>query len=161
MLCAPMTNYMTRRQYERHLEATKRTEEKLSLARKKVGEAASHGDLSENAEYDAAVEESGFLAGRVEEMKALFVGVQVVEPRDTVADVVTIGKTVRLRNMATDEKVVYHLVGGGSVDTDGGEVSFFAPVGKALIGHKKGDRITIDLPGGKVVYELLGIEFSE
>src|SRR2546428_87205 len=61
----PMANYMTRRQYERHLDATRQTEEKLNIARKKVGEAASHGDLSENAEYDAAVEESGFLAGRV------------------------------------------------------------------------------------------------
>src|SRR6185295_15765514 len=108
----------TRKQYERHLEATKRTEEKLNLARKKVGEAASHGDLSENAEYDAAVEESGFLAGRVEEMKAMFIGVQIVEPRSTVEDVVTIGKSVRLRKQSTDEVVVYHIVGGGSVDTD-------------------------------------------
>ena len=161
MLSAPMTNYMTRKQYDRHLEATKRTEEKLNLARKKVGEAASHGDLSENAEYDAAVEESGFLAGRVEEMKALFVGVQIVDPRSTVEDVVTIGKTVRLRHMTSNEIVVYHIVGGGSVDTDNGEVSFFAPVGKALIGHKKGDRITIELPVGKTAYELLAVDFSE
>ena len=155
-----MQNYMTRRQYERHVEATKRCEEKLSEARKKVGEAASHGDLSENAEYDAAVEESGFLAGRLEEMKALLVGVQVIEPKSTVEGVVTIGKTVRLRHAASGDEVVYHIVGGGSVDTDGGEVSFFAPLGKALIGRKAGDKVTIELPGGKTAYEVLSIEFS-
>jgi transcription elongation factor GreA len=155
-----MQNYMTRRQYERHIEATKRCEEKLSEARKKVGEAASHGDLSENAEYDAAVEESGFLAGRLEEMKALLVGVQVIEPKSTVEGIVTIGKTVRLKHLGSGDDLVYHIVGGGSVDTDGGEVSFFAPLGKALIGRKVGDKLTIELPGGKTSYEVLGIDFS-
>ena len=161
MLSPPMQNYMTRKQYERHLEATKRTEDKLADARKKVGEAASHGDLSENAEYDAAVEESGFLAGRVEEMKALFVGVQIVEPKNTAPGMVTIGKTVKLRHAGTKETVTYHIVGGGSVDTDGGEVSFFAPLGKALIGHKPGDVLTLELPGGKTTYEVLSVDFSE
>lgn len=160
MLSPPMQNYMTRKQYDRHLEATRRTEEKLGEARKKVGEAASHGDLSENAEYDAAVEESGFLAGRVEEMKALLVGVQIVEPRNTMAGIVTIGKTVRLKHVATNAEVAYHIVGGGSVDTDSGEVSFFAPLGKALIGRQVGDSVTLDLPGGKTTYKVLGIDFS-
>lgn len=155
-----MQNYMTRKQYDRHLEATKRTEEKLNLARKKVGEAASHGDLSENAEYDAAVEESGFLAGRVEEMKALFVGVQIVEPRNTAEGMITIGKTVSLRNLQTNEVVLYHIVGGGSVDTDSGEISFFAPLGKALIGRKTGEKVVVDLPSGKVTYDVLSIEYS-
>ena len=152
---------MTRKQYDRHREATLKCEEKLNIARKKVGEAASHGDLSENAEYDAAVEESGFLAGRVEEMKALFVGVQIVDPKSTVPDIVTIGKTVTLHNIDTSEDVVYHIVGGGSVDTDNAEVSFFAPVGKALIGRKVGDKVTIELPGGKTTYEVLGVDISE
>lgn len=156
-----MQNYMTRRQFERHMEATRRTEDKLAEARKKVGEAASHGDLSENAEYDAAVEESGFLAGRVEEMKALLVGVQVVDPRNTVEGVVTIGKTVRLRNTTTGEEVAYHIVGGGSVDTDGCEVSFFAPLGAALIGRRASDRLSIDLPGGKATFDVLAVEFSD
>jgi len=156
-----MQNYMTRRQYDRHMEATRKCEEKLSEARKKVGEAASHGDLSENAEYDAAVEESGFLAGRLEEMKALFVGVQVVDPKNTAEGVCTIGKTVRLRNDATGEEVAYHIVGGGSVDTDNGEVSFFAPLGKALIGRRVGDQFTIALPGGEATYHVLGVDFSD
>lgn len=156
-----MANYMTRKQYERHMEATKRCEEKLSIARKKVGEAASHGDLSENAEYDAAVEESGFLAGRVEEMKALFIGVQIVDPRNTAEGVATIGKTVKLRNVATGEELVYHLVGAGSVDTDNGEVSFTAPLGRALIGAKKAQKVVIELPSGKTTYEVVSIDFSE
>jgi transcription elongation factor GreA len=153
-------NYMTRKQYDRHMAATRACEEKLNLARKKVGEAASHGDLSENAEYDAAVEESGFLAGRFEEMKGLLAGVQIVDPRNTVEGVATIGKTVKLRNMATKEEFTYDLVGSGSVDSDHGEVSFFAPLGKALIGAQKGHTVTVELPGGKTKYEVLAVEFS-
>jgi transcription elongation factor GreA len=154
-------NYMTRKQYDRHMAATKACEEKLNAARKKVGEAASHGDLSENAEYDAAVEESGFLAGRWEEMKAMFAGVQIVDPKNTVEGVATIGKMVKLKNVATEEIVKYDLVGGGSVDTDAGEVSFFAPLGKALIGAKKGDLVTVDLPGRKAKYQVLAVEYSQ
>lgn len=156
-----MQNYMTRRQYERHIEATKQCEEKLSIARKKVGEAASHGDLSENAEYDAAVEESGFLAGRLEELKSMLVGVQIVDPKNTVEGVATIGKTVDLENVATSEKVSYHLVGSGSVDTDRGEVSFSAPLGKALIGARPTDTIKVELPGGVARYKVLAVRFSD
>jgi transcription elongation factor GreA len=156
-----MSNYMTRRQYDRHLEATRQTEEKLNLARKKVGEAASHGDLSENAEYDAAVEESGFLAGRVEELKSMLVGVQIVDPKNTVDGVVTIGKTVELENIATKEHAVYHLVGAGSVDSDHGEVSFTAPLGKALIGARPTDTVKVDLPGGSAKYRVISIKHSE
>jgi transcription elongation factor GreA len=156
-----MANYMTRRQYDRHIEATKQCEEKLNLARKKVGEAASHGDLSENAEYDAAVEESGFLAGRVEELKSMLVGVQIVDPKNTVEGVATIGKTVELENVLTGEKVLLHLVGAGSVDTDHGEVSFAAPVGKALIGARPSDTVKVDLPSGTAKYRILSVKHSE
>jgi len=156
-----MANYMTRRQYERHIEACKQCEEKLNIARKKVGEAASHGDLSENAEYDAAVEESGFLAGRVEELKSMLVGVQIVDPKNTVEGVVTIGKTVELENVATNERVTYHLVGAGSVDTDAGEISFFAPVGKALIGARPSDTVKVDLPGGSSKYRVVSVRHSD
>jgi transcription elongation factor GreA len=156
-----MANYMTRRQYDRHLEATRQCEEKLNVARKKVGEAASHGDLSENAEYDAAVEESGFLAGRVEELKSMLVGVQIVDPKNTVEGVVTIGKTVELENVATKEHVMYHLVGAGSVDSDHGEVSFTAPLGKALIGARPTDTIKVDLPAGSARYRIISVRFSD
>ena len=156
-----MANYMTRKQYDRHIEACKQCEEKLNLARKKVGEAASHGDLSENAEYDAAVEESGFLAGRVEELKSMLIGVQIVDPKNTVEGIATIGKTVELENVATGERVKYHLVGAGSVDSDAGEVSFTAPLGKALIGARPPDTIKVDLPGGSAKYKVLAVTFSD
>ena len=156
-----MANYMTRRQYDRHIAATKQCEEKLAAARKKVGEAASHGDLSENAEYDAAVEESGFLAGRVEELKSMLVGVQIVDPKNTVEGVATIGKTVELQNVATGEKVKYQIVGNGSVDSDSGEVSFFAPVGKALIGARPTDTVRVALPAGTASYLVLSVTISD
>lgn len=156
-----MANYMTRRQYDRHLDATRQCEEKLNLARKKVGEAASHGDLSENAEYDAAVEESGFLAGRVEELKSMLIGVQIVDPKNTVEGVATIGKTVELENVDTKVRSIYHLVGAGSVDSDNGEVSFTAPVGKALIGARPTDTVRVDLPSGTARYMVLSVRQSD
>lgn len=156
-----MRNYMTRNQYERHRKAIEECEEKLSIARKKVGAAAAHGDLSENAEYDAAVEESGFLAGRVEELKSLAVGVDIVDPKRTVAGVVTLGKTVTIENADSSEKRTVHLVGNGTLDTDAGEVSYIAPLGAALIGKREGDLAIVKLPAGESRFKVLSIEITE
>ncbi len=156
-----MSNYMTRKQYERHMQATRRTEQKLAEARLKVGEAASHGDLSENAEYEAAIEESGFLAGRVEELKSQLVGVQIIDPASTMEGMVTIGKTLVVRNLDTDAIATYQIVGNGIADTDGGEVSYFAPLGRALIGKREGDAVTVTLPEGTTRVRLESVRFSD
>lgn len=155
-----MRNYMTRNQYDRHRKAIEECEEKLSIARKKVGEAASHGDLSENAEYDAAVEESGFLAGRLEELKSLAVGVDIVDPKRTVAGVVTLGKTVTLKDEESGDERTIHLVGNGTLDTDAGEVSYVAPLGAALLGKKEGDVAKVKLPGGVSRLKVLKIAIT-
>ena len=156
-----MNRYMTRKQYERHVAVTKETEEKLAVARKKVGKAAEHGDLSENAEYEAAIEESGFLAGRVEELRAALTGVNVIDPRNTEPTMVSIGKTVTITDKETGSVETYHIVGVGVTDTDGGEVSYSAPLGGALVGSAQGDIITADLPGGTRKLEITKIELYE
>jgi transcription elongation factor GreA len=152
-----MNRYMTRKQYERHVAVTKQTEEKLAVARKKVGKAAEHGDLSENAEYEAAIEESGFLTGRVEELRAALTGVNVIDPRNTDPTMVSIGKTVTIKDTETGSEESYHIVGVGVTDTDGGEVSYSAPLGGALVGSAKGDIVTAELPGGTRTLEIVDI----
>lgn len=152
-----MNRYMTRKQYERHVAVTKQTEEKLAIARKKVGKAAEHGDLSENAEYEAAIEESGFLAGRVEELRAALTGVNVIDPRNTEPTMVSIGKTVTIKDTETGSEETYHIVGVGVTDTDGGEVSYSAPLGGALVGSAQGDIVTAELPGGTRELEIVNI----
>ncbi len=156
-----MSRYMTRRQFDRHVEATRRCEEKLAEARLKVGAAAEHGDLSENAEYEAAIEESGFLAGRVEELRAALVGVSVIDSRSTDPEIVSIGKTVRLRDKESGAEETYHLVGIGLTETDAGEVSYSAPLGAALIGSRQGDVVTARLPGGTRKLEIVSIELYD
>lgn len=156
-----MPGYMTRAQYERHRIATNECEEKLAVARKKVGAAAEHGDLSENAEYEAAIEESGFYAGRLEELRSAMVGVTVVDPRNTDEGTVTMGKTVKVRDADSGEENTYHLVGMGVTNTDAGEVSYSAPMGAALIGHKVGDVFDAELPGGTRKFEILDIQIYD
>ncbi len=154
-----MQNYMTYDQFQRHRKAIEDCETKLDAARKKVGAAAEHGDLSENAEYEAAIEESGFLAGRLEELKAVAVGVAIIEPKNTVEGMVTIGKTVEVKEHG--ETTVYHIVGNGTLDTDAGEVSYIAPLGAALIGKREGELATVTLPSGDRELEVVSVRFSD
>ena len=156
-----MSKYMTRKQYDRHVEATKACEEKLAVARKKVGAAAEHGDLSENAEYEAAIEESGFLAGRLEELRSALVGCSVIDPRNTDPDIVSMGKTVTVRDVDTGSEETYHIVGLGITKTDDGEVSYSAPMGGSLVGSSVGDVVTANLPGGTRKLEIVSIALYE
>lgn len=152
---------MTRSQYDRHRKLVEETEDKLSAAQKKVGEAASHGDLSENAEYDAAVEECAFYSGRLEELHVQMIGVDIVDPRNTIEGMVTIGKTVEIEDLETEERRVHHIVGNGTLDSGRGEVSYAAPFGAALIGHSAGEEVTIALPAGQQRVRILSIAVTE
>ncbi len=156
-----MSRFMTRMQYQRHVAAVRACEDKLDIARKKVGKAAEHGDLSENAEYEAAVEESGFLAGRLEELRSVTIGTNVVDPRNTDPDIVSLGKTVRIRDEETAKEVVYHIVGTGVTQTDAGEVSYTAPLGAALVASRIDDVVTAKLPSGTRQYRVLEISYYE
>jgi transcription elongation factor GreA len=155
------TNYMTRGQYDRHQAQIDILLEKISLARHKVGEAAKHGDLSENAEYDAAREEVEFLTGRYEEMQGFLVGMQIVDGKRTDPKMITIGKTVRLKDRATGEVLVYNVVGGGYTSLELKEVSYRAPLVAGLIGKKAGDVVDLEVPGGTRTVEVMAIQIYE
>ncbi len=149
---------MTKGQYGRHCEQVRILEEKISAAKLKVGEAAKLGDLSENAEYDAAREEVEFLTTRYQEMQAFLVGMQVVDPRRTAPDMVTVGKTVSLRDPNSGEELVYNVVGGGWTDAAAREVSYRAPLAAGLIGRRAGDTVEVMVPEGTRTLEIVSIQ---
>lgn len=147
-------NYMTKGQYDRHARQIRLVEDRIAEARWKVGEAAKQGDLSENAEYDAAREEVEFLTGRYEELAAALVGMQIVDPKRTDPGMVTIGKTITLRDTASGERKVWNVVGGGWVNADGSEISYRAPFAAGLIGKKRGETVTVQVPEGTRTVEI-------
>ncbi len=155
------SNYMTRGQYDRHAEQIRLLEDRIAAARHKVGEAAKHGDLSENAEYDAAREEVEFLTGRYEEMQAFLVGMQIVDGKRTDPKTITIGKTVRLKDRATGEVLTYNVVGGGYTTLDRQEGSYRAPLVAGLIGRKAGDVVDLEVPGGTRTVEIMAVQYYE
>lgn len=151
------SNYMTRGQFDRHQEQVKLLLDKIAEARHKVGEAAKHGDLSENAEYTAAREEVEFLTTRYQELSAFTVGMQVIDPKRTDPKTITVGKSVTLRDKKSGEEFTYNVVGGGYTRQEAGEVSYLAPLASGLIGKKAGDVVEIQIPEGKRTVEVVSI----
>jgi len=155
------TNYMTRGQFDRHQAQIEIILEKISHARWKVGEAAKLGDLSENAEYDAAREEVEFFTKRYEEAQSFLVGMQIVDGKRTDPKTITIGKTVKLKDRDSGETLVYNVVGGGFTDLERKEVSYRAPLVAGLIGKKAGDVVDLEVPGGTRTLEVVSIAVYE
>ncbi len=122
-----------------------------------IEEARAHGDLSENAEYHAAKERQGFIEGRLAELSYKISQADVITPDNSPKDRVVFASTVLLENVDTEENVEYMLVGPDESDIDKGRISISSPLGRAIIGKKPGDEITLSAPGGKRTYELVEI----
>lgn len=124
---------------------------------KSIEIARAHGDLSENAEFDAAKERQSFLEGRINELEFKIANADVIEPGTLPKDCARFASTVLLENIDTGDEVKYQLVGQEESDIDKGRISVFSPLGKAIIGKKPGDEVVLQAPGGKRNYELIEI----
>jgi transcription elongation factor GreA len=124
---------------------------------KAIEVARAHGDLSENAEYDAAKERQGFIEGRISELEFKLASADIIEPDNIPKDKAVFASTVLLENTDTGEEVRYQLVGQEESDIDQGKISVSSPLGKAIIGKKPGDEVVLQAPGGKRIYELVEI----
>ena len=114
-----------------------------------IAEARAQGDLSENAEYDAARERQGFLEGRIAEIESKLANAQVIDPRQLDADGrVVFAATVDLEELSSGEKVRYQIVGDDEADIKEGRISVSSPIARALIGRKVGDVAEVRAPGG-------------
>jgi transcription elongation factor GreA len=119
--------------------------------------AREHGDISENAEYDAAKEEFQFLQKKVAEIEDMIKNSEIMDVRKVEDDCVVFGCSVTLKNLDTDEEVDYTLVGPYESDIQKGKISLTSPLGKALMGKEVGDEVTFSAPGGKRMYEVVKV----
>jgi len=125
-----------------------------------IAEARSHGDLSENAEYDAAKEKQGFIEGRIKEVEAKLAAAQIIDPATLNADgKVVFGATVELQEEATGEPVTYQIVGEDEADLKHGLISIGSPIARALIGKEEGDTAEVQAPGGVRHYEIVAVRY--
>ena len=125
-----------------------------------IAEARSHGDLSENAEYDAAKERQGFIEGRIADVEFKLSNIQVIDPKllDTDGRCV-FGATVKMEESG-GEAVTYQIVGDDEADIKRGKISISSPIARALIGKYAGDVVDVQTPGGIRQYEILDVRFE-
>jgi transcription elongation factor GreA len=125
-----------------------------------ITEARSHGDLSENAEYDAAKERQGFVEGRISRLEANLALAHVVDPTSIDADGrIVFGATVDLEDMASGNAVCYQIVGDDEADIKHGKISIESPIARALIGKSVGDVAEVQAPAGVREYEVLAVRY--
>ena len=126
-----------------------------------ISEARSHGDLSENAEYEAAKDKQGFIEGRILEIEGKLAAAQIIDPSTLDAEGrVVFGSTVDLEDEDTAAKVTYQIVGDDEADLKQGLVSISSPIARALIGKVVGDVAEVQAPGGTKSYEVMAVRYA-
>ena len=123
----------------------------------RIKEAREQGDLSENAEYDAAKDEQRDIEARIEELEKILKNAEVVVDEDVDLDKVSVGAKVKLLDVAADEEIQYSIVGSSEANSLKGKISNESPVGKALIGAKVGEEVIVETQMGEFTYKVLEI----
>ena len=124
---------------------------------KAIEVARAHGDLSENAEFDAAKERQSFIEGRINELEFKLGNAEIIDSTSLPKDKIVFASKFVLENIDTGEEVQYQLVGEDESDIQKGKISISSPLGRAVLGKIPGDDITLQAPGGKRSYELVDI----
>ena len=125
-----------------------------------IAEARAHGDLSENAEYDAARNQQGFIEGRISEVEAKLGNAQIIDPKLLDADGRCVfGATVDLEEKGS-KPITYQIVGEDEADIKAGRISISSPIARALIGKEAGDEVDVHTPGGVKRYEILDVRYE-
>jgi transcription elongation factor GreA len=125
-----------------------------------IAEARAQGDLSENAEYDAAKDRQGFIEGRIQEVEGKLSAAQVIDPTAVAADgKVVFGATVELEDEDSGHKVTYQIVGEDEADLKLGLINISSPIARALIGKEEGDIAEVQAPGGVRRYEIMAVKY--
>ena len=125
-----------------------------------IAEARAHGDLSENADYDAAKERQGFIEGRISDVEAKLANAQVIDPATLDVPHVVFGATVALADLDSSDQVTCQIVGDDEADIRHGKISINSPIARALIGKGEGDVAEVQAPGGVRSYEILSVRYA-
>ena len=144
------------KKYEDELENLKVV--KRQEVAQKIKEARAQGDLSENAEYDAAKDEQRDIEARIEQIEKILKNAEVVVEEEVDLDKINIGCQVKILDMEFDEELDYKIVGSTEANSLKGKISNESPVGRALIGAKTGDIVRVETPGGELEYQVLEIQ---
>ncbi len=148
---------------EGHLRLQEELKHLIRVERPKViqdiAEARAHGDLSENAEYDAAKDRQGFVEGRISEINGKMACAQVIDVTEIETDKIVFGATVKLFDVESENEVTYRIVGQDEADIKQGLISVNSPVANALIGHRIDDEVNIKVPSGMRAYEIIDIQY--
>ena len=151
--------YLTRAGFHKlqeQLESLKTTErQKIAKA---IGEARAQGDISENAEYDAAKEAQAHNESRIADLEGKLSNVRVIEDEKIPADKIFIGAIVTLEDLDNDEVLTYMLVSPEEASFEENKISVFSPIGKGLLGHKEGEKLEIKVPAGTLRYKVKKIK---
>ncbi len=123
----------------------------------KIKVALSFGDLSENSEYDEAKNEQGIIEARIAEIEATLMNVKIIDSDNLTTEHVQIGNRVTVKDIDENEILVLHIVGSKEVDMKKGKISDESPLGKALLGHSKGETVDVEAPAGLLKFEIIDI----
>ena len=141
---------------ERELDRLKKERPEIIQA---IKEAREEGDLKENAGYDAARERQGMLEARIAYIESRLPQYNVIDLATLTSDKVIFGATVQVEDVDSGETKTFTLLGPDEADFSKGSISIQSPVGQALLGHGAGDEVSVDIPKGRVTYEITGITF--
>lgn len=125
-----------------------------------IAEARAHGDLSENAEYDAAKERQAFVEARIRELESKLRSCEVIDPAAQASDRIVFGATVELLDVDDDTRVTWQIVGDDEANPKLGRISVSSPVARALLGHREGDEVEVRTPGGAKTYQVVTIRYE-
>ncbi len=126
-----------------------------------IAEARAQGDLSENAEYDAAKDRQGFIEGRIQEVEGKLSAAQIIDPSAVDAEgKIVFGATVDLEDEDSGDKVTYQIVGEDEADLKLGLINVSSPIARALIGKQEGDSASVQAPGGVRSYEIVAVRYA-
>ncbi len=149
---------LTRTGYDRlskELEQMKTV--KRRMLSRAIGEARAHGDISENAEYDAAKEAQGLNEKRIAELENMLAFSQIIDEENMPTDEILVGASVKLQDIKSGRELTYMLVAEEEADYAQGKISVSSPVGSGLLNHKEGDAVEIKVPAGVLKYKVLKI----
>jgi transcription elongation factor GreA len=150
--------YLTKEGYQKLIEELEylKTVKRRQIS-KALTEARAHGDISENAEYDAAKEAQALNEQRIAELEYKLSRVRILEDENIAKDKVFIGATVKLKDLDSEEELEYTLVSELEADYSQGKISVSSPIGKGLLGHKENEVVEISIPAGVLKYKILRI----
>lgn len=153
-----MANYLTQEGYDKKMAELAALEAKRPAIKAAIAEARDKGDLSENAEYDAAKEAQGMLEMQIAKIKELVASARIIDDSKLNTDEVQLLNKVTIRNTANGATMTYTIVTENEANLREHKIASNTPIAQALLGHAKGDRVEVTAPAGKITFEIIDIE---